>query len=56
MSSRWRTLAVGATIAVVLAFVIVIPEIGGVSTWKYVLAAIGLILIILAGRKESTSS
>jgi hypothetical protein len=52
MVSRWRAVSGGAAIAVVLAFMIVVPEIRGVSTWKYVLAAFGLILIILGGRGE----
>ena len=53
MPSRSRTIAAGAGVAIVLAFTIAVPTIRGVSTWKYVLAAIGVLLFVLAGRGES---
>jgi hypothetical protein len=39
-----------AAAAGVVALLLAVPSIGGVSTWKYVLAAIGLALFVLAGR------
>jgi len=36
--------------AVVIAFVLVVPRIGTVATWKVALAAAGLAIYILAGR------
>ena len=56
MPSRWRNIALGATVAILLAFTTVVPTIRGVSTWKYVLAAIGVLLFVLAGRSESKST
>jgi hypothetical protein len=34
----------------VLAFTVAVPSVFGISTWKYVLAAVGLMLFLLAGR------
>ena len=48
-----RTLIVGAVAAMLLEFVVAVPTVYGVSTWKYVLGAIGLVLFILGGRKPS---
>jgi hypothetical protein len=48
-----RPIIVGAVAAIVLAFVVAVPTLYGVSTWKYVLGAIGLVLFILGGRKPS---
>ncbi len=44
-------LTLGISVAVVLVLVAVVPEVGGVDTWKIVLGAIGLALIVAAGRK-----
>jgi hypothetical protein len=41
---------VGAAAAI--AFVLVVPRIGTVATWKVLLAAAGLAVYILAGRKS----
>jgi hypothetical protein len=41
--------------AIVIAFVLVVPRIGTVATWKVVLAAAGLAVYILAGRDRPKS-
>jgi hypothetical protein len=41
--------------AIVIAFVLVVPRLGTVATWKVVLAAAGLAVYILAGRDRSKS-
>jgi len=53
MNSAVRTTIIGAVTAIVLAFVVAVPTVYGVSTWKYVLGAIGLVLFLLGGRKPS---
>jgi uncharacterized membrane protein YeiH len=53
MNSPVRLIIVGAVTAIVLAFVVAVPTVHGVSTWKYVLGAIGLVLFLLAGRNPS---
>ena len=45
-------IAVGLIIAVAAAFVMTVPEIGGVATWKWVLAAIGLAVFVAGGRRK----
>jgi hypothetical protein len=40
--------------AIVIAFVLVVPRIGTVATWKVVLAAAGLAVFVLAGRDRRT--
>jgi hypothetical protein len=37
-----------------VAFTVAVPSVYGISTWKYVLAAIGLMLFVLAGRDTPT--
>ena len=44
---------VAAGIAIVIAFTIAVPSLGGVSTWKYALAALGVVLFILGGSDKS---
>ena len=51
-----RPIIIGAVGAVVLAFVVAVPTLDGVSTWKYVLGAIGLVLFILGGRNVPPES
>ena len=38
--------------AAVMAALLVIPEIGGVATWKWVLGAMGLVLFLAGSRKR----
>jgi hypothetical protein len=45
-----RNIVLGAVTALVGAFTLAVPSIHGVSTWKYVLAAIGVMLFVVAGR------
>jgi hypothetical protein len=51
MPHRWRKVVFGTAVAAVLAFMIAVPTIHGISTWKYVLAAIGVVLIVIGGRQ-----
>jgi hypothetical protein len=51
--SPLRNIALGLGAAIVIAFVLVVPRIGTVATWKVVLAAAGLAVYILAGRDTS---
>jgi hypothetical protein len=46
-------LAFAAGIAVLIAFVLAVPRVAGIETWKWVLGMIGLALIVLAGRQKS---
>jgi len=46
-------LAIAAGIAVVIAILFAVPRIAGIETWKWVLGAIGMAFIVLAGRKAS---
>jgi len=45
-----RNVVLAAAAASLVALLLAVPSIGGVSTWKYVLAAMGLALFVLAGR------
>lgn len=54
MGLPMRTIIIGALTAAALAFVVAVPSVGGISTWKYILGAIGLALFVLAGRNPST--
>ena len=49
-----RSIILGSCAAIVMAFTLAVPHVYGVSTWKYVLAAIGLMLFFLADRDGST--
>jgi hypothetical protein len=49
-----RNIVFGVGVAIVIAFVQVVPRIATVATWKVVLGAAGLALIILAGRDRRT--
>jgi hypothetical protein len=51
-----RRIILGAAIAIVLAFTVAVPTIRGISTWKYLLAAIGVMLFLAAGRDRSTKA
>jgi hypothetical protein len=50
-----RNIVFGAGAAIVIAFVLVVPRIGTVATWKVVLGAAGLAVFILAGRETISS-
>jgi hypothetical protein len=50
-----RNIVVGAAAAIVIAFVLVVPRIGTVATWKVVLGAAGVAVFVLAGRETISS-
>ena len=43
---------VAAVVAVALAFFAAVPRIAGIETWKWLLAAVGLTLFVLAGQSR----
>lgn len=45
-----RNIVAGAAVAMLLAVVMIVPSLFGISTWKIVLGALGLALIVLSGR------
>jgi hypothetical protein len=53
MSTPARNLVFGTALAALFAVVMLVPSIGGVSTWKWILAAGGLALFVLAGRRPA---
>ncbi len=53
MASPLRNLLLGATAAMALALVLIVQTVDGVSTWKYLLAAIGAALVVLSGLSKS---
>ena len=53
MSTPIGNLVGGAAAAAILAIVMLIPTIAGVSTWKWMLGFVGLLLWFLAERAES---
>ena len=52
MASPLVNLGCGASIAILTVGLLIVPEIGGISTWKYVLAAIGFWMIVRSGRRS----
>ena len=51
--SARRNLAAGVGVAVAIALVASVPAIGAIATWKIVLGAIGLGLILISGFSRS---
>ena len=51
-----RNVLTGLATAIVIAFVLAVPSIGGVGTWKIVLGLIGLALFVAGGRPRSQTS
>ena len=51
-----RNVLTGLATAFVIAFVLAVPSIGGVGTWKIVLGLIGLTLFVAGGRPRSQTS
>jgi hypothetical protein len=49
-----RNLASGVGVAVLLAAIGIVPTIAGVSTWKWVLGILGLMLFMLGERRGRT--
>jgi hypothetical protein len=47
-----RNIVVGLAVSLLIATVLIVPAFFGISTWKIVLGAIGLALIVLSGRKS----
>lgn len=52
-TSQMRNMAIAAALATTLSLLMAVPDIGGVSTWKIVLAGVGLLLFILGGRHKA---
>ena len=52
MTSPLHNILLGVVVAMVLALIMIIPNIGGVGTWKYALAALGLVLWFLAEKQH----
>jgi hypothetical protein len=52
VSTSSRNLILGASIAALLTVIAVVPTVAGISTWKWALAAVGLILFVLGGRSR----
>jgi hypothetical protein len=49
MKVRSLNFIIGLAVAAVIATPLVVPTIGGISTWKYLAGAIGLVVFIRAG-------
>ena len=47
-----RNIVFGAIVATTVAIILIVPSINGISTWKYVLAAIGLVMVVRAGARK----
>lgn len=45
---------VGFLAALLLVWVLVVPSIAGIDTWKVALAIIGFTLLVLSGRNKGT--
>ncbi len=45
-----RNIVLGAAASILMALVMVVPSVLGISTWKIVLGVLGLALIVLSGR------
>ena len=50
--SPFARIIVAAGAAIVIAFTIAVPSLRGISTWKYALAALGVVLFILGGSEK----
>jgi hypothetical protein len=48
--------ATGLASAIVIAFVLAVPTVGRVSTWKIVLGLLGLALFVAGGRHRPQTS
>ena len=48
-----RNISLGFGVAFLIALMMAIPQVGGISTWKIVLGAIGVVMVLLAGRDET---
>jgi hypothetical protein len=49
MTSRVQNIVGGLAIATVIAVIVMVPSFQGISTWKYVLGVIGLVLFFCGG-------
>ena len=49
-----RNVLLGAGTSIVLAFVVIVPSVFGISTWKIALGVLGFVLIVLSGRNNTT--
>jgi len=55
MTSPVRNLLAGTAAATAFALLMAAPTLGGISTWKVVLAVIGLLLFTLSGGRRVDS-
>jgi hypothetical protein len=51
--SQSRLIAGAFIAAALLAFMAIVPAVGGIATWKIVLGLIGLVLFVMGGRGPS---
>jgi hypothetical protein len=51
--SSFVRITLAAAAAIVIAFTIAVPSLAGISTWKYALAALGVVLFVLGGSDKS---
>jgi hypothetical protein len=56
MTPPLRNVVSGLATAIVIAFVLAVPAIGRVSTWKIVLGLLGVALFVSAGRHRAQTS
>jgi hypothetical protein len=49
-----QNILAGTAAATLIALLLAMPTLGGISTWKVVLAAIGLLLFTLSGGRRPT--
>jgi hypothetical protein len=54
MTSPIQNILAGTAAATLIALLIAVPTLGGISTWKVVLAVIGLLLFTLSGGRRPT--
>jgi hypothetical protein len=53
MTSPVRNLVAGGCVAALLAILLAAPTIAGISSWKIVLAALGLLFFVLSSGREA---
>jgi len=54
MASPARNILAASGLAMVPALLLAVPAIGGISSWKILLGAVGLILFIRSSRRAET--
>jgi hypothetical protein len=56
MASPVRNILAGSAVAALLAVLLAVPTIAGISSWKVVLAAVGAFLFFLSGYGRGTQT